>query len=334
MRVKQFHYLIRYLLKLDIYHRILPVFRLSSSQANLNHIGGAMWKSISQVLAEQFGAYYFIKHKEKLYSGEMNEIWLINDEVQTVFVKINERSYRSMFRAEADQLALLAKTNSINVPLVYGIGNSQGHSFLLLEALNKSKNKQSSFTIFAEKIAQLHQIQGPDKYGLDFDTWLGPIYQPNDWQTSWAKFFSENRIGWQLQICKEKGLIFGNIDLIVQIVADTLSKHNPKPSILHGNLWIENCIQVDDKIFVCNPACYWGDRECDIAFSSLFEPFPTNFYQRYNEIYPLEEGYLERKLIYQLYYLLNFSYRYYNKKQSYVSLTQKLINQILHKIDK
>lgn len=27
-----------------------------------------------------------------------------------------------MFRAEADQLALLAKTNSINVPLVYGIG--------------------------------------------------------------------------------------------------------------------------------------------------------------------------------------------------------------------
>ena len=60
-----------------------------------------MWKSISQVLADQFGAYYNIKEKNKVPGGEVNETWLITDGIQPVFVKVNERSYRSMFRAEA-----------------------------------------------------------------------------------------------------------------------------------------------------------------------------------------------------------------------------------------
>ena len=64
----------------------------------------------------------------------MNETWLITDGIQPVFVKVNERSYRSMFRAEADQLNLLGKTNTIRLPQVYGVGCSQNHSFLLLEA--------------------------------------------------------------------------------------------------------------------------------------------------------------------------------------------------------
>lgn len=289
-----------------------------------------MWKSISQVLAEQFGAYYFIKHKEKLHSSEMNETWLINDDVQSVFVKVNEKSYRSMFRTEAEQLALLAKTNSIDVPMVYGVGNSQAHSFLLLEALDSYPLKNAAFTLLAEKLAKLHQIQGPDKYGLDFDTWLGPVYQPNDWHANWAKFFSENRIGWQLQICKEKGLIFGDIDLIVEKVAHCLNKHNPKPALLHGNLWIENCIQVNDRIFTCDPACYWGDRECDLAFSTLFEPFPNDFYKRYNDLYPLDEGYEERKSIYQFYYLLNFCHRFHNHQRNYIALTQKLVDKLFN----
>ena len=35
-----------------------------------------MWKSISQVLADQFGAYYNIKEKNKVPGGEVNETWL------------------------------------------------------------------------------------------------------------------------------------------------------------------------------------------------------------------------------------------------------------------
>ncbi|OOF35628.1 fructosamine kinase family protein [Rodentibacter heidelbergensis] len=285
-----------------------------------------MWKSVSQVLADQFGAYYSIKHKECIHRGEIHEAWIIDDGVAPVFVKANEKSYRSMFRAEADQLEMLRKTTALHLPMVYGVGCSQNHSFLLLEALNIKQ--QSSLTEdFGHQLAQLHQIAGNQYYGLDFDTWLGPVHQPNKWHGNWATFFSEQRIGWQLQLCKDKGLDFGNIDQIVRLVAQKLAKHHPKPSLLHGNLWIENVCVVNDQTFSYDPACYWGDRECDLAFTELFEPFPEKFYINYDRTFALDwAGYEKRKPIYQLYYLLNFSHRFLG---NYIHLTQKTLSDII-----
>lgn len=285
-----------------------------------------MWKSISQVLADQLGAYYFIKQKHKVHTGEMHEAWLIDDGIQPVFVKVNEKAYRSMFRAEADQLSLLAKTNSIRVPQVYGVGCSQNHSFLLLEALPFQPPSEQSMAEFGTQLAQLHQWREVEHYGLDFDTWLGSIYQPNAWSENWAKFFSEQRIGWQLQLCKEKGLQFANIDELVSLVARRLAKHQPKPSLLHGNLWVENCAMANHQTFTYDPACYWGDRECDLAFSELFQPFPEKFYQNYHRTFPFDDGYSQRKKLYQLYYLLNFSHRF---SGHYTHLTRKMIAELL-----
>ncbi|MCI7353893.1 MAG: fructosamine kinase family protein, partial [[Actinobacillus] rossii] len=143
---------------------------------------------------------------------------------------------------------------------------------------------------------------------------------------NWAKFFSDQRIGWQLEICREKGINFGNIKSIVDKVAEKLAKHKPHPSLLHGNLWIENCASVNGKIATYDPASYWGDRECDLAFTELFEPFPKEFYENYDRTFPIDKGYAERKAVYQLYYLLNFSHRF---KEHYVALTRKLIQLIL-----
>ena len=285
-----------------------------------------MWKSVSQVLADQFGAYYHIKEKYKVHTGEMHEAWLIDDGIQPVFIKVNEKSYRSMFRAEADQLGILAKTNTVKVPLVYGVGCSQSHSFLLLEALPIEPVTAQSMAEFGIKLAQLHLQSGPAQYGFDFDTWLGPVHQPNDWKTNWATFFAEHRIGWQLQICKEKGLDFGDIEALTAVIAAKLAKHKPQPSLLHGNLWIENCANVNGEVATYDPACYWGDHECDLAFSELFEPFPKEFYENYHRTFPIDEGYLDRKPIYQLYYLLNFSHRF---KGHYVDLATKILQTIL-----
>ena len=285
-----------------------------------------MWKSVSQVLADQFGAYYHIKEKNKVHTGEMHEAWLIDDGIQPVFIKVNEKSYRSMFRAEADQLGILAKTNTVKVPLVYGVGCSQSHRFLLLEALPIEPVTAQSMAEFGFKLAQLHLQSGPAQYGFDFDTWLGPVHQPNDWKTNWATFFAEHRIGWQLQICKEKGLDFGDIEALTAVIAAKLAKHKPQPSLLHGNLWIENCANVNGEVATYDPACYWGDHECDLAFSELFEPFPKEFYENYHRTFPIDEGYLDRKPIYQLYYLLNFSHRF---KGHYVDLATKILQTIL-----
>ena len=191
-------------------------------------------------------------------------------------------------------------------------------------------NTPQNMAEFGEQLARLHQYHGSENYGLSFDTWLGPQYQPNEWSNHWAKFFSEQRIGWQLQLCAEKQLHFGDTETIIKAVATLLAKHQPQPSLLHGNLWIENCANIDGHTVTYDPACYWGDRECDLAFTELFEPFPREFYENYDRTFPLEEGYQDRKIVYQLYHLLNFSSRFHG---NYVALANKWVHDVLQRYE-
>jgi fructosamine-3-kinase len=50
---------------------------------------------------------------------------------------------------------------------------------------------------------------------------------------------------------------------------------------------------------------YWGDREVDLAMTELFGGFPGAFYAGYELVYPLTAGYERRKVVYNLYHLLN-----------------------------
>ena len=60
--------------------------------------------------------------------------------------------------------------------------------------------------------------------------------------------------------------------------------------------------------------------------TELFGGFPAAFYQGYQEIYPLSPGYQQRKVIYNLYHVLN----HYNLfGGSYQSQANSMIAKIL-----
>jgi len=46
-------------------------------------------------------------------------------------------------------------------------------------------------------------------------------------------------------------------------------------------------------------------REAELAYTELFGGFHSRFYQAYQEAWPLEPGYSERRDLYNLYHLLN-----------------------------
>ena len=50
---------------------------------------------------------------------------------------------------------------------------------------------------------------------------------------------------------------------------------------------------------------YYGDRETDLAMTELFGGFNSSFYRAYEESYPLDTGYPQRKTLYNLYHVLN-----------------------------
>src|SRR5438046_3083355 len=94
-------------------------------------------------------------------------------------------------------------------------------------------------------------------------------------------------------------------DIEVLPLADLLRGPRPAPSLLHGDLWRGNAGFVAGGPVVFDPAVYYGDREADLAMTELFGGFPPAFYASYNENYPLESGYRQRKHLYNLYHLLN-----------------------------
>ncbi|AZP33942.1 fructosamine kinase family protein [Cronobacter sakazakii] len=263
-----------------------------------------MWHAITRLLNEQLGAGE-ISQRTELPGGEIHAAWRIDWAGRAIFVKCDDSTLLPCFTAEADQLNLLARSKTVTVPEVLGVGSDREYSFLLLEYLPPKPLDAHNAFLLGQQLARLHQWSEQPQYGLDYDNHLSTTPQPNAWQRRWASFFAEQRIGWQLELAAEKGMEFGDIDRIVDAVHQQLVSHQPAPSLLHGDLWSGNCALGPDGPYIFDPACYWGDRECDLAMLPLHPEQPPQIYDGYQSVLPLPAGFLERQPLYQLYTLLN-----------------------------
>ncbi|MBC8943934.1 fructosamine kinase family protein [Xenorhabdus indica] len=264
-----------------------------------------MWQTVSRLLNEHFGEAE-IRHQTELSGGDIHRSWSIEYGEQHIFVKSNTKEMLTVFKTEAEQLELLARSKTTRIPEVYGVGHDRSHSFLILEYLPIKPFDAHNAYCFGQQLARLHQWNEQPKFGFDFDNMLGTTIQPNGWQKRWNQFYAEKRIGWQLQLATDKGMVFGNIDSIVQKISDKLHSHQPEPSLLHGDLWPTNCASLNNNCAVAfDPACYWGDRECDLAMLPFYPELPLQVLDGYQSVWPLPSGFIERQPLYQLYYLLN-----------------------------
>jgi fructosamine-3-kinase len=143
-------------------------------------------------------------------------------------------------------------------------------------------------------------------FGWSGDNYIGANPQENTWHEDWGEFFCRQRIRPQLQMAHANGYKFQNEAALYEATKHMLSGHQPEPSLLHGDLWSGNAGFLDDgSPVVYDPACYYGDRETDLAFSEFFGGFPKTFYQAYQKAWPLAQGYEQRKILYNLYHVLN-----------------------------
>jgi fructosamine-3-kinase len=78
---------------------------------------------------------------------------------------------------------------------------------------------------------------------------------------------------------------------------------------------------------IFDPAVYYGHREVDVAMSELFGGFSPAFYQGYQSVWALADGYAERKMIYNLYHILNHFNLFGG---SYWQQAERMMVQIMH----
>lgn len=226
-----------------------------------------------------------------------------------VFVKT---SSADVFRAEVAGLRALRQTDALRVAEVCGVGKSKrcGSYILVLEAIDSRAPTEGFVDKFARQLADLHRIGSGDAFGLDHDNFLGATDQPNAPMESWPDFWAQHRLGFQLKLAKENGL---GGDQLQRLGAKLVGKLDSfiggsleSPSLIHGDLWSGNWLcDLRGEPALIDPAIYYANRESEFGMTTLFGGLPSRFYDVYNEMWPMEDGWEERVAIYRLYHLLN-----------------------------
>lgn len=245
---------------------------------------------------------------QPLSGGDINTAYRLQGENVSFFVKLNSPTQLAMFEAEAAGLEALAQTQSIRVPKLIAYGKTADHAFLVLEhiALN-NLNPRSEHTL-GQQLAQLH-LQKQSYFGWHRNNTIGSTTQVNGQYHDWVTFWQEQRLGHQLTLAAANGY-GGRLQMLGERLCANLeplfSDYQPQPALVHGDLWGGNAA-VDDQgnPVIYDPACYFGDRETDLAMTELFGGFSPAFYQAYQTVYPLASGYVGRKTLYNLYHILN-----------------------------
>jgi len=196
---------------------------------------------------------------------------------------------------------------------------------LLLTFVEFGPSNLGSETYLGERLAELHSVQQPF-FGWHRDNTIGSTVQKNRRSEDWPSFWNQQRLGFQLQLALQHGyggrLQQSGQDL-QENVASFFTDYQPQPSLLHGDLWAGNAaVDKAGMPIVFDPACYYGDREADIAMTELFGGFSAGFYSAYNASLKLDAGYRVRRDFYNLYHILNhlnlFGGGYLNQAQGLI----------------
>ncbi|OKH17083.1 fructosamine kinase family protein [[Limnothrix rosea] IAM M-220] len=264
------------------------------------------WQDIASHITAVTGHKFELETQGSVGGGCINEGYKITGLGQQYFVKLNRPNQSEMFAAEALGLQQMKATDSILVPQPICWGETQSNSYIVLEWLELGSGGASAWQEMGRKLAAMHRAGGSEQFGWDRNNTIGSTPQINTWCDDWAEFWAETRIGYQLRLANRRGGGFPDAKLVMARIRDILQDVMPQPALVHGDLWSGNAaIAADGTPVIFDPAAYYGDREVDIAMTELFGGFPPSFYQGYNEVWPLDAGYGDRKDLYNLYHVLN-----------------------------
>ncbi len=272
--------------------------------------------SLKNALEPLFGENVKIIKKERIFGGDINEAWSLKlNNAETVFMKTNTKQNLPFFLAEAAGLSAIAKTGAIGTPRFLGCGTDEGdggYSFLLLEFMDRGRDKEDYWETFAVELAAMHRAETVSfvpggVFGFAEDNYIGAGGQINTATGCFVDFFRECRL--KPQFYRAAGYFDeGDVKRINRLLErlDGLLLEPEHPSLLHGDLWSGNVMRGNDgKAWLIDPAVYVGHAEADIAMTELFGGFPASFYNAYKEAAPMQPGYEERRDLYNLYHLLN-----------------------------
>ncbi|MEO6549106.1 MAG: fructosamine kinase family protein [Ferruginibacter sp.] len=244
---------------------------------------------------------------ESVAGGDINKAYCLHSDGQKYFLKVNDSEhYPAMFQKEAAGLIALSNQQVLTVPKVIKYGTVAGEQYLLLEWLDKGTPGKDFWQNFGRGLAALHQKPQP-YFGWEDDNFIGNLVQINKQHASWEPFYTDCRIMPLVTMLTASGDFSKREESAAASFCNKIaSVFLPEPAaILHGDLWSGNFTVLENgSAAIFDPAVYFGHREMDIGMTLLFGGFHRQFYDAYNEVYPLQKGWQQRLPFTQLYPLL------------------------------
>ncbi|MCA9912459.1 MAG: fructosamine kinase family protein, partial [Anaerolineae bacterium] len=246
-----------------------------------------------------------VKQSQRLSGGMIGDVYRITLNDGRLLVAKSGAGANSMLDIEGRMLRYLREHSQFPVPEVV----HSDPNLLLMTYIDN----QGSITAQVQEeagriVAQLHSISS-EMFGLEFDTLIGALHQPNLQYERWIDFFREQRLLYMADVAHQAGQLSDALRHRIDTFAprlDSLLQEPTRPALIHGDMWTGNvlCLRGHLAGFV-DPAIYYAHPEIELAFTTLFGTFGRPFFQAYQEIHPLEPGFFEeRRDIYNLYPLL------------------------------
>ncbi len=136
---------------------------------------------------------------------------------------------------------------------------------------------------------------------------MGALHQSNKPSKSWIDFFIHQRLEPQIKLALENSLLEKNsskhFSNLYKKLPDIFQEE--PSSLLHGDLWSGNflCSNFSQPILI-DPAVSFGNRNADLAMTTLFGGFDKIFYESYNYHFPFSGNYREQWEVCNVYPLL------------------------------
>jgi protein-ribulosamine 3-kinase len=266
------------------------------------------WRAVTELIEQASGQDFSLIFVQPVGGGDINSAYRLQGKNHSYFVKLNRRELADMFAAEFNGLKEIIGIGSIHTPSPIVHGEAGSHAFLVLEYVEFGASNQQAQRSLGHQLAELHRHKQP-YFGWHRDNTIGSTPQINTQSDDWIEFWRKQRIGFQLQLAGRngyRGKLQTQGEKLCRALDGLFEGYLPQPSLLHGDLWAGNCaVDKQGRPVIFDPACYYGDREADIAMTELFGGYSREFYQSYNETWPLDTGYAVRKTLYNLYHILN-----------------------------
>ena len=154
--------------------------------------------AIERAISESTGSAYQLHTTASIAGGCINEAFCIEGkDGRQFFVKKNQASFLSFFKAEAQALTEIRETQTIHAPEVIAHGVENDKAFLVLEFMKEGTASPSGQAKLGTLLAKMHRVEQAH-FGWGMDNCIGATPQPNPKSNNWSEFYRDHRLSYQL----------------------------------------------------------------------------------------------------------------------------------------